>query len=283
MARGDHIYVDRGLYAHHGVDLGDGTVIELTAKDDRTRSSVRRVAVAEFASGSEVQVREYGRRLDPDETVARAYALLGTHSYDLVANNCEHLATWCVGGEHKSAQVGDVLSASAAIAVGRFAPAAGIELVASAGTGPARSGANLTSGLAAVGGTSLGGLVTLAAAGGTVGALAARGVLRDSQTLPEPERRARQIGRSAGVGGGVVGAGAAIALVGIMGVPGYSASGITSGLAAMGGQLGGGMVTGIRTAVGLPIAAAIIFALLFYWACKQRSVTTPVLPASRPG
>ncbi len=55
------------------------------------------------------------------------------------------------------------------------------------------------------------------------------------------------------IAGGAVGVGAGLTLVSVAGISGFSAVGITSGLAALGTVLGGGMVAGIFVA-GAPMA-----------------------------
>src|SRR6218665_967840 len=42
---------------------------------------------------------------DPKVVVERARSKLGEHSYNLLTNNCEHFARWCVTGQHRSVQV----------------------------------------------------------------------------------------------------------------------------------------------------------------------------------
>jgi hypothetical protein len=49
-------------------------------------------------------------------------------------------------------------------------------------------------------------------------------VLLDKPCLPDHERSARSVGQVAGFGGGAVGVGVAVYLVGVLGVPGYSAA-----------------------------------------------------------
>ncbi|MEH6529364.1 MAG: lecithin retinol acyltransferase family protein, partial [Porticoccus sp.] len=63
MARGDHVYVRRfgGMYAHHGIDAGDGTVIHYTSSHWLSPRQVRRTAMTKFAKGDEVYVRDYSR------------------------------------------------------------------------------------------------------------------------------------------------------------------------------------------------------------------------------
>jgi hypothetical protein len=59
------------------------------------------------------------------------------------------------------------------------------------------------------------------------------------------------------IGGGAIGFGSVTAAVGAMGsVAGLSAAGISSGLAAMGALVGGGMAVGVAVAAAIPIAAA---------------------------
>lgn len=105
MARGDHLYVQRGRhYTHHGIDCGDGTVIHHIGPRGRLRH-IGRTSMEAFASGSEVRVRTHVDRLDPETTVRSAEARLGSRDYHLVRNNCEHFASWCCTGRAASSQV----------------------------------------------------------------------------------------------------------------------------------------------------------------------------------
>ena len=56
-------------------------------------------------------------------------------------------------------------------------------------------------------------------------------------------------------GGGILGFGTITAAVSALGISGLSAAGITSGLAALGAIVGGGMIAGISVAAAIPIAA----------------------------
>ncbi len=109
MARGDHIKVRRlgFLYAHHGIDMGDGTVIHFSGEPLRpTRARVIRSDFTAFCDGARCQVvpyREPVRR--PCEVVAAAEASLSAGSYCVLLNNCEHFATYCKTGVTKSYQV----------------------------------------------------------------------------------------------------------------------------------------------------------------------------------
>lgn len=111
MARGDQIYVMReflnlkGVYEHHGIDCGDGTVIHYRKSD----STIARTSMTTFADGRPLQVRHYPVSYTPDATIARASSRLGEQQYNLLYNNCEHFATWCKTGVSESLQVKEFL------------------------------------------------------------------------------------------------------------------------------------------------------------------------------
>jgi hypothetical protein len=140
MARGDHVYALRmgGLYSHHAIDCGDGSVIHYAGLSDLA-SGVTRAPWDTFAKGAEVRVRDYTRVFEmlrrKDDAAARtgralrrafdelrgvavdtldfgaravierAESRLGERRFDLVWNNCEHFAAWCKTGLSESRQV----------------------------------------------------------------------------------------------------------------------------------------------------------------------------------
>jgi len=59
-------------------------------------------------------------------------------------------------------------------------------------------------------------------------------------------------------GGGVLGFGSITAAIGVLGLPGFSAAGITSGLAALGGIVGGGMIVGVSVAAAIPLVTSAV-------------------------
>ena len=137
MAKGDHIYVRRLGYTHHGVDCGDGTVIHFTGEPFRkTTSSIERTPMAEFGKGSRVRTRAYRKRDRPEVTMDRAESRLGFPGYNVAFNNCEHFATWCCTGEFKSRQVRNVARGAKGAATAGFTPAAALAgAVAATSTG----------------------------------------------------------------------------------------------------------------------------------------------------
>ena len=69
----------------------------------------------------------------------------------------------------------------------------------------------------------------------------------------EKEKFSETIGA---VGGGVLGFASIAGAISVLGTAGLSAAGITSGLAALGAIVGGGMVAGVTVAAALPLGVA---------------------------
>lgn len=108
MAKGDHIKVKRKGYYHHGIDLGNGTVVHYVGEPGNVFDQEVRVATLDkfLKDGSLERVIEY-TSLSPDEIVDRAlsYVGKGEGEYHLIFNNCEHFATFCRTGEKRSKQI----------------------------------------------------------------------------------------------------------------------------------------------------------------------------------
>lgn len=113
--RGSHIRVNRGLYFHHGVYIGNGQVIHFTGKDedsvlDWSKPEVIQTDLNYFLKDGELEVKEYNEEelkdLYPiDHIIVYAKACLGDKGYNLVFNNCEHFANTCTLGRFRSKQV----------------------------------------------------------------------------------------------------------------------------------------------------------------------------------
>ena len=131
MARGDHIYVSMRAgvvpYQHHGIDMGDGTVIHLAPvegqrlaiRDSGRNFSVRRVSLEEFCQGSKPHVVLHAGERTAEEIAAAAERELGKSGYNLVSGNCEHFATECATGQSRSHQI--EMSAAAVSAMASLA------------------------------------------------------------------------------------------------------------------------------------------------------------------
>ena len=106
MAAADHLQVPRqhGLFLHHGIDLGDGTVAHYLEGREILRSSLD-----DFSQGQPVSVVPHAECSPQGVTLRRAMGRIGEQNYNLLFNNCEHFATWCKTGRHQSAQVNSVI------------------------------------------------------------------------------------------------------------------------------------------------------------------------------
>ena len=106
MATADHLQVPRrhGLFNHHGIDLGDGTVAHYLEGREILRSPI-----SEFSQGEVVSVMDHTDASPAGVTLRRAISRLGEQNYNLLFNNCEHFATWCKTGRHRSVQVDSVV------------------------------------------------------------------------------------------------------------------------------------------------------------------------------
>jgi hypothetical protein len=125
LAAADHLQVPRqhGLFKHHGIDLGDGTVAHYLEGREILRSTRE-----EFSRGLAMTTVDYppGSCSPAGVTVRRAMGRLGEQNYNLLFNNCEHFAHWCKTGRHRSNQVEDWLHTGSlgALAIGQYIPAA---------------------------------------------------------------------------------------------------------------------------------------------------------------
>ncbi|MBX2863005.1 MAG: lecithin retinol acyltransferase family protein [Leptolyngbyaceae cyanobacterium MAG.088] len=108
MNRGDQIYVMRDVmgmpYQHHGIDMGDGTVIHYRKVGTATVACTSRSA---FARGNPVYTLPQPVSFIPDVVISRAQSRLGEQRYNLFFNNCEHFANWCKTGENISPQLNE--------------------------------------------------------------------------------------------------------------------------------------------------------------------------------
>ena len=102
LAAADHLQVPRqhGLFHHHGIDLGDGTVAHYLEGREILRSSIDA-----FRQDQPITVIEHDGASATGVTLRRAMSRIGEQNYNLLFNNCEHFATWCKTGRHRSGQI----------------------------------------------------------------------------------------------------------------------------------------------------------------------------------
>jgi Lecithin retinol acyltransferase len=114
---GAHLVTPRFAYSHHGIYVGNGTVVHYAAFAKHwRRGPVEEISFTRFADGHPVWVRPARPNgLPCAEVVRRARSRLGEDRYRVFTNNCEHLSEWCVNGEHRSPQVERLLARERAV------------------------------------------------------------------------------------------------------------------------------------------------------------------------
>lgn len=199
MARGDRLAVERLVagstvtYSHHGIDLGDGTVVHARPDDFRDPfggGRVERTSLEEFTAGGEARVvTDPPPAFSAAVIAARALDHVGRAGYCPVIDNCEHFATWCATGRRASRQVDLVVGRCCAVA-GRLAAAVTARAAArGSGRVAVRTLAGTTVRL---------GLGTLVPAA-IVGEAAALGAEWRAHQRGADERTARRAGEAAGL------------------------------------------------------------------------------------
>lgn len=108
LEKGDHVFVKRGIYTHHGIYAGDGTIIHYNIKESDDHASVYETTVEDFQKWTLLAdviaetafLYRFSKtlspiRYSPDQVIERARSRIGETEYDLIINNCEHFARWC--------------------------------------------------------------------------------------------------------------------------------------------------------------------------------------------
>lgn len=134
---GDHLKAKRLVYAHHGIYVDDGRVIDFSGGHnvfEKPKALVQARTLEEFEGrrGSATTVQHPGKFLGglgfwpgpewvhpPAEVVRRAESLCRVAAtrgaYRLSGSNCEHIAMWCKCGAPESRQVRYVHAAHAVL------------------------------------------------------------------------------------------------------------------------------------------------------------------------
>lgn len=176
LTPGMHVVAHRIGYQHHGIYIGDGQVVAYLLDTGVTVCSW-----STFADGDKVTVYEHDDALySADEIVDRALDRVGEDDYNLVFNNCEHFANWCITGQAKSYQVREVaiettaLAAVAALALHHAQTAVRVGSVAFSAVRALTAASAVGGGVAASAGA--GATATATTAGAVSGAAAATGL-----------------------------------------------------------------------------------------------------------
>lgn len=116
---GAHIRVQvNGIY-HHGIYVNDEEIIQFGLPFDmmKPKEEVRilKSDINDFLQGGFLEVRVYDKKekrlKNKDEDIIKiAISKLGEDGYDIVHNNCEHFANYCVFNKKESKQIDDIRS-----------------------------------------------------------------------------------------------------------------------------------------------------------------------------
>lgn len=96
LSLGDHLFVYRPFFTHHGLYVGEEQVIHYA------RGKVRLENFNRFTYGCQICVlppSESPLRHSKTEAINRAKSRLGEREYNLITNNCEHFVRWCRDGK----------------------------------------------------------------------------------------------------------------------------------------------------------------------------------------
>ncbi|MCL2138141.1 MAG: lecithin retinol acyltransferase family protein [Treponema sp.] len=106
----ENYFAGFSAYQHYGVYIGSGKVIHYAPYEGQEISFengvIHETTVEKFLNGRALR---YIKNIQPafpeDEIIRRARSRIGEKQYNLITNNCEHFARWCVTGENISYQV----------------------------------------------------------------------------------------------------------------------------------------------------------------------------------
>lgn len=126
---GSHLVTPRRCYTHHGIYIGNKEVIQysgfaggtlnshdIVPTDGSKRSPIEKVHLSEFTRGCGYSIKEHPyAKSSKKEIVENAFSRLNESKYNLLFNNCEHFANWCVYGTKESKQVNDVVRVAGSI------------------------------------------------------------------------------------------------------------------------------------------------------------------------
>lgn len=116
---GAHIRVQIQSIYHHGIYIGNDEVIQFGLLNDmlKPKEEVKVLvsSIEEFLQGGFLEVRVFDRKErkiknDDLKIVEIAKSKLGEDGYDIVHNNCEHFANFCIFNKKESKQIDDIRS-----------------------------------------------------------------------------------------------------------------------------------------------------------------------------
>lgn len=116
---GDHLVVDRKIYTHHGIYVGEGKVIHYSGSPNNLKNAIVEQTTIEDFAKMEIAGKSFTfdlvikdesyKKFSREEVVKRAKKRIGEKEYNLVTNNCETFCNWCISGQNVSNQVIDTV------------------------------------------------------------------------------------------------------------------------------------------------------------------------------
>ena len=181
MRRGDHLVSMRAGYTHHGIYIGCGEVLHYSGFGDSVAGPICRASLETFSGGMPTTVLEHPLAVyGPEERIARGYSRLGENTYNLLTNNCEHFASWCVYGASTSQQIRNVLLAAGIPGMTLVPAVAAVVAAASESDEPVKTALKVA-GKEAISGAAIIGAATVI--GGPVGLVGATAVMAATKFL----------------------------------------------------------------------------------------------------
>jgi hypothetical protein len=93
ISLGDHLYVQRVGFTHHGVFIGNNSVVHYLWKE-----GVKIDSLEKFAQGARIHKKNSTKIYSNAEIIVRARSRVREKNYNLFGNNCESFVIWCRSG-----------------------------------------------------------------------------------------------------------------------------------------------------------------------------------------
>ena len=114
---GAHIRVLMNNFYHHAIYIGNNEVVQFGLPNivdiDTKDIKVLRSPIEDFAKDGFIEVRKYSKKEQKikrsnEEIIRIALSKVGESGYNIIHNNCEHFANFCVFGIKTSKQMDDI-------------------------------------------------------------------------------------------------------------------------------------------------------------------------------
>ena len=158
IQQGTHLKVSRGIYTHHGIYVGNGNVVHYSGlAHGFNKGKIELTSLKKFmGEANELKYVKYDTTIQTyakDEICERALRRLNEDKYNILFNNCEHFACWCVTGRKESKQVQAVMQLTTTVFISVGVTIAAPTTVKAAGSLIGLAGGSVITKVAAAGTT----------------------------------------------------------------------------------------------------------------------------------